>query len=198
MDQKNGDEPLVRCLPEREAPGGVRSEESAPFSPDTSSAGDAVSVVVFRIKREWFALRTGLFYQVADRELLHTIPGKTDRRFRGMVNVGGDLHLCFSLADILEIAEPAGGIPAEENRARLIVAGDEGNRFAFPVDEIMGVQSIFAAELETVLATPAGYGARLCSRILSIEGKRVGLLDGDKLLNALAGSLETDGNGTGK
>jgi len=198
MDPEKSRQPTEQGLPNREKLGDERSDGAVPSEADISSAGAGISVIVFRIRDEWFALRTVLFYQVADRELLHTIPGKTDRRFRGIVNAGGELHLCFSLADILEIAEPAEVIPAEKNRARLIVAGDEGNRFAFPVDEIMGGQSIFATERETGSSTPAGCGAKLCSRILSIEGKRVGLLDEDKLLSALAGSLGTDGNGTGK
>jgi len=198
MDQGNGHEPLERCLENREAFGDERSEDAVPPATGASSAGDAVSVIVFRVRNKWFALRTILFYQVTDGILVHTIPGKTSRHFRGIVNVGGELQLCFSLADILEITEPAEVIPEGKNSPRLVVVGDEEKRFAFPVDEIMGVHAIFAADREATSSTPAECGAHLCRRILSVEGKQVGLLDEDKLLSALAGSLGTDGNGTGK
>jgi chemotaxis-related protein WspD len=141
--------------------------------------------MVFRLQKEWFALKTGLFDEVAEVTLPHSIPGKTDDRCRGLVSVRGELRLFFSLSAIMGITNPIETPTEDKSRPRLAVIGRGQDRFAFPVEEILGVFAVPEHDFEALPAT----SHRLSRCSVSIEGRKVEVLDEDKLLDALTRSL---------
>ncbi|MGB7589668.1 MAG: chemotaxis protein CheW, partial [Terriglobia bacterium] len=132
---------LGRTLLDREMPEDYRREVSEELAAaTTASAEDTISVVVFRIGSEWFALRTFVFHEIAVSQKAYVLPFRSGGVLAGMVNVNGELLLCVSLQAAL-------GLPSEEKaelggRGGLCVAGTSRERFAFEVNEILGVRRV--------------------------------------------------------
>lgn len=148
-----------------------------------------ISLVVFRLQKEWFALKTSLFDEVVEVALPHSIPGKTDDRCRGIVSISGELRLFFSLSDIMGITNPIETPAENKSRPRLAVIGRGQDRFTFPVEEVLGVFAVSEHDFEALPATPHRCGQHLSRGSVSIEGRKVEVLDEDKLLDALTRSL---------
>ena len=68
-------------------------------APQDDGARHDSSCVAFRIGREWLALPTGMFQQIAPKAVPHRLPHRSARGLRGVVNAGGKLYPCISLAE---------------------------------------------------------------------------------------------------
>jgi chemotaxis-related protein WspD len=179
---------LGRTLFDREMPEDYRREVSQELAAAaTASAADTVSVVVFRIGSEWFALRTVVFHEIAASQRAYVVPFRSAGVLAGIVNVNGELLLCVSLQAAL-------GVPAEEKtelggKPRLCVVGTGRERFAFGVNEILGVRRVSRASLQTVPVTLAKSPSAQTAWCFELEGRNVGLLDEKKFFNSLDRSL---------
>lgn len=174
------------------SPGNKKEGETTGWraSEDNVTASEAaMSVMVFRLRNAWFALKMNLFHKVADIALPHTVPGKTNNRFRGIVNTGGELVLCFSLEDILGITATSDVVSERINRPRLVVIGKGETRFAFAVESLLGVRSLVAEDLTIRPVTPAEYDQHDSLQVVSIDGQKVGLINEEKLFADLIRSL---------
>jgi chemotaxis-related protein WspD len=146
-----------------------------------------LSVVVLRLGAEWLALPTGLLQEVTEPQAVRTLPHKSGAVLKGLVNIRGELALCVSLAALL-------GIPDDpEGRARLshvvwprlVVLRRDRDRWAFPADEVYGIQPVGRASLQPVPATVARDQSRFTQGLFAWHGHSVGLLDPDLVLYAL-------------
>jgi chemotaxis signal transduction protein len=104
-----------------------------------------------------------------------------------MVNVNGELLLCVSLQAAL-------GLPSEENkepgvRPRLCIVGAGRERFAFGVNEILGVRRVSRSSLQKVPVTLSKSPSAQTGWCFELEGRHVGLIDEDKFFNSLDRSL---------
>src|SRR5580765_4549406 len=106
-----------------------------------------LSVVIFRLGSEWFALPTQVFQEVSERRPMHTLPHRRRGIALGLVNVRGELLVCASLARLLGFEErrPLGIRPGQVEL--LLVVNWRENRLAFPVDEVQRVQRFQQDEL---------------------------------------------------
>jgi chemotaxis-related protein WspD len=173
-------------------PGNKKEDETTGWhaSEDTITASEAaMSVMVFRLRNAWFALKMNLLHKVADIALPHTVPGKTNNRFRGIVNAGGELALCFSLEDVLGITDASDVMPEKINRPRLVVIGKGENRFAFAVESLLGVRSLIAEDLTIRPVILAEYDQHDSLQVVSIDGQKVGLINEEKLFADLIRGL---------
>ena len=120
---------------------------------------------------------------------IHSIPHKSSRIFRGIVNIRGRLELCVSIGGVLRI-EPGAvrqGTPAPE---RLIVAAKGGQSVVFPVSEVMGPVPYNSSALKPLPITVSGSKAVYTKGILRINNQEVGILDDTMLFRILARNLE--------
>ena len=147
------------------------------------------SVAIFRIGVEWLALPTRIFQEVAEQCPVHTLPHRTSGAVAGLANVRGELLVCVSLGAVLGLADGAG----EKTRARifkrLLVANRDGNRLAFPVDEVFGLHRYHPRELNAAPATLAQGKVSYTIGILPWRDKTVGCLDDELLFYTLNKSL---------
>ncbi len=186
---------------DREIPPGAREEWAVLLGQEKEIARLAqISVIVFRLKDEWLALKTGYFQEATEPAVPHTIPGRSNKIFKGIVNVNGELLLCVSAADLLELTDNVpsedGEIHAEQGKtfttyARLVVIVRDGARFVFPVEEVLGVHRFAPEDLRDLPATLSKSARALTSSLFILENRTVGLLDEGKFFNALARSLTT-------
>jgi chemotaxis-related protein WspD len=140
---------------------------------------DAVSVVIFRLAQEWLALPTQVFQEITHLRPIHAVPHRTNEVFLGMVNVRGELLLCFSLADLLGVAKGEGALHALTRRVyqRLAVAVKDGQRWVFPVDEVFGIHQLPKGATQNTPVTVAKAGSSFARGVMACQGKPVELLD---------------------
>jgi chemotaxis-related protein WspD len=179
---------LGRTLFDREMPEDYRREMSEELAaPLTAPAEDTVSVVVFRIGSEWFALRTVVFHEIAVSQEAYVLPFRSGGVLAGMVNVNGELLLCVSLRAALGL--PSEGKTGMGGRPRLCVVGMGHERFAFCVDEILGVRRVSRAGLRAVPVTLAKSPSAQTGWCFELDDRNVGLIDEKKFFDSLDRSL---------
>jgi chemotaxis-related protein WspD len=148
------------------------------------------SALVFRIADEWLALSTTALRQVDDIRPIHSLPHRRNRVVLGLVNIRGELTVAASLGELLHLDRAASGKHASrDGRARMLVAAHRGESAAFPVDEVEGVLRFADAALMPVPTTLAYASASHARGVLAWRDTTVGLLDTDRVFDALARSL---------
>ncbi len=143
---------------------------------------------VFRAGNEWLGLRPSLIHEIVNMGPIHSIPHKSSRVFRGIVNIRGRLEICVSIGGVLRI-EPAHtkyGLSPE----RLVVVVKAGQSVVFPVSEVMGPVQYEKDDVKPLPITISGSKAAYTKGILSINGKDIGLLDDVLLFRVLTRNLE--------
>jgi len=145
------------------------------------------SVVIFRFATEWLALPTGILQEVVDRCVVRTIPHHRGGILSGLANVRGELLLCVSLGILLGL-ERATQIDQTEKRTshrRLLICNREGDRVAFRVDEVHGMQRYHPGDLRDAPATLSKAAGAYIVGLLPWRDRTVGCLDDELLFYAL-------------
>jgi chemotaxis-related protein WspD len=145
---------------------------------------ETLSTVLFRVAAERLALPTTAFVEAIEVRRVHRVPHRSSAIFLGLANVRGELQLCVSLAALLSI-EPQTG-EARPSRPRFAVIERGGQRWVFPVDELLGVQRVARDALTPPPATVAGDAQALTGALFELAGERIALLDADLLFARLA------------
>ncbi|MRW88268.1 chemotaxis protein CheW [Pseudoduganella sp. FT26W] len=136
------------------------------------------SCLVFRIGLEWLSLPTRMFVAVAPIAKPHRLPHRTARGLGGIVNVGGTLYPCMSLADLLGIDDSEG--EAATNRhtfARLLLTQWEDQAYALPVADLHGILRYASSTVQAPAATINKGLSRFLSGVISHDDMRIGVLD---------------------
>ena len=140
---------------------------------------DTQSVVVFRIATEWFALPTAVFKEILGTRPVHSLPHRRNGVVLGVANVRGELLVCISLRQILQLEETAESKKDKNHTAigRMLFLQHEGLRAVCPVDEVFGVRRFRPQELIPIHTTLAKATPTYTKSVLSWQEKSVGLLD---------------------
>ena len=154
-----------------------------------------LSVLIFRLGKEWLALPARLCQQILSPLPFHTLPHRSNRTLLGIVNVRGQILLKVSLLEVLgldlvqkSVVERPAALVENKVYPRMIVlekAGENGaDVWAFDADELHGVHSLNHHQLER----PAGNvsAVETCTQyVFSWHEQRVSVLDDDRLFDAL-------------
>jgi chemotaxis-related protein WspD len=177
----------ARTLLDVPAPAGSRLNATEHFArPAQAGAGlsaiaDMQSAIVFRLRAEWYAIRTAVCLEVADLRPIHSLPHRRDGAVLGVANVRGGLLVCISLAVILGVAPRPEAVPTRSRgRAavpRLLVARGTAGAVVFPVDEVQGTERFRTRDLKDVPATVAHAQAAYTQALVPLGDRTVGLLD---------------------
>jgi chemotaxis-related protein WspD len=143
-----------------------------------------VSVLIFRIGKEWFALQSTSLTEIAALRRVHSIPNRRNGIVLGLVNIRGELVVCVSLRGILGIEAAESDIHGEAARRMLVIQRD-GASTVCPVDEVHGIERFTTRELGSLPATVAGASARYTCARLDWSGRSVGVLDERMLFQAV-------------
>jgi len=166
-----------------------RAEQTAHYATRKKLTAPArVSVVIFRLESECFALPTQAFQEVAERRPQHSLPHRARSIALGIVNVRGELLVCASLGRLLGVVENT-----PRNRRgqldRLLVASWNGQRVAFPVDEVFGIHRFQQDEVRAAPSTVARSTLTYTRGVIVWRERAVGFLHADSLFAALNRSL---------
>ncbi|HEX5341131.1 MAG TPA: chemotaxis protein CheW [Duganella sp.] len=136
------------------------------------------SCLVFRIGREWLSLPTRMFVSVAPIARPHRLPHRASRGLSGIVNVGGTLYPCMSLADLLGIDESEGEAATHRHTfARLLLTRWEDQAYALPVADLHGLLRYASATVQAPAATINKGLSRFLAGVISHQDMRIGMLD---------------------
>lgn len=179
---------LGRTLFDREMPEDYRREVSELLAAaKAAKQEEAVSVLVFRLASEWFAMRSVVFHEIVDDQPPYHLPFRCDGMLGGLANVNGELLLYISLARILEVG-PEETAPAK-GKPRLCVVSTGRERYAFKADDVLGVRRVARSKFQAVPATLSKSPTAQTAYCFEIDTLHVGLIDEQRLFETLDGSL---------
>nr|WP_245214899.1 chemotaxis protein CheW [Pararoseomonas indoligenes] len=147
--------------------------------------------MVFRLGADWLALPTRFLAEVAEPRPFHSLPHRRSEVLLGITNIHGELLICVSLAQLLRL-DPDGTAARERQvaaRSRFLVIGRQSDRFVFQADEVHGIERRPAGSLRAAPATLSRAVSSYTRQVLSWEGRSVGCLDGDLLIDSLNRSV---------
>jgi len=163
-----------------------------------------LSVLVFRLRREWFALSASLCRQVISPMAAHTLPHRSNGTLLGVVNVRGQMLLKVSLLEVLglpfaasdsDCTEPVSGHGLKGGAAakaypRMVVIEQAlpsggSDVWVFEVDELDGIHPIELNALESPAAGVQMSASACTRRVFLWQNRRVSLLDDTQLINTL-------------
>jgi chemotaxis-related protein WspD len=164
-------------------------------APKEEEVAGTFSVVIFRIGKEWLALKTQVFAEIIESAKFHTLPLRKSRILLGVINVHGEIQLCVSLQTLL-------GIEAEDRKhrqlpRRLMVINDGSDQWVFPVDEVYGIYPLHPVVLENIPVmlgkSPSAYSRGIFRWKKKDTDKMltdVAFLDDERLLYGLARNIK--------
>jgi chemotaxis-related protein WspD len=166
----------------------------AQVAAECAAAADTQSAIVFRVRAEWFAIRTAVCLEIADVRPIHSLPHHRNGAVLGLANVRGALLICASLVAILGVTTQPETTPRQTRRStsaqRLLVARGDGGTIVFLVDEVHGVERFHKRDLTEVPVTVAQGQATYTQALLSVHDKTIGLLDDRLLFSTVERSLK--------
>ncbi|MFO0912406.1 MAG: chemotaxis protein CheW [Pirellulales bacterium] len=150
-----------------------------------SSGAQERAVFVFRLAEEWYALDVRSMVEVAEPRKVHRVPHRRAALLRGLVNVRGELQLCVSATELLNITVEGERRTSADTTGWLLMIENQHGRWALEVDEIAGVQRVMAQQLGGVPVTVA-HSKNPSSQHVFVDGdRRIGLLDSTKLFASI-------------
>jgi len=178
-------------LLDRALPAGYRQNWTAHYAQDKMRAKTArISVLLFRLSTEWLALPTHAFQEVAERRLIHSLPHRRQAIVLGLANVRGELVICVSLGRAVGVENTATRPNLRTIYDRLLVARWDGQRIAFPVDEVHGIHRFEQQHLKPPPATVSKSPQTYSRGVFQWQQHAVGFLDAELLFSSLNRSLE--------
>lgn len=151
---------------------------------------DSLSLVLFRVGDELFALPTTLFDEIADPRPIHSLPQRRGGLILGVCNVRGELRVCVSLHQVLGIEPaPAAARSRYLQQARLLVLLFHGSRAVLPVDAVLGIERVPQRALQPLPSTLAKATAAYSRALFDWQQHVVALLDESLLFHTIDRSL---------
>ena len=178
-----------RSLLEREPPADYLREwtQALAEAKDEDQGDNTLSVLIFRLGREWLALPTHVCQEVAEMRPIHTLPHRSGPVLLGLVNIRGQIRLCVSLRELLGLA-PADDSARTTNhnnpRCLVVIAGDS-DHWVLLVDELHGIQRFHLNAVREAPVTVAKAAPGLTKGVINWRDKGVAYLDDALLFLAL-------------
>ena len=178
-----------RSLLEREPPADYLREwtQALAEAKDEDRAEDTLSVLIFRLGREWLALPTHVCQEVAEMRPIHILPHRSGPVLLGLVNIRGQIRLCVSLRELLglEPVDDSGRTMNHKNPRCLVVIAGDSDHWVLLVDELHGIQRVHLSAIREAPVTVAKAAPRLTKGVIDWRDTGVGYLDDGLLFLAL-------------
>ena len=201
LDQNTFEEPkniafAARTFFDREPPPHYLEEWVERLAqPEEHVKQDLLSLVIFRLYDEYLAVQTRWLVEVTLPQPIHAIPHRTNEVVLGLVNIRGQLRICFSAHGLLGVALPAvsqqthrsdaiSTAPYAASLERMLILHDRSEQWVFPVEEVLGVHRLPVRDLHSVPSTFGKAGA-FSQSVFSWTSHTVGYLDETRFLSAL-------------
>lgn len=183
-----------RSLLERDAPDAylqewttvlaeIPTEQSSVGSRALVRATDTLSIMIFRLGNERFALPVRFLLEVTTPCVIHSVPHRSNNLFLGLVNIRGETLLCVSLSNLLGADTVIDINPTDSKR--MVVAGKDGNRWVFPVDEVHGIYRFHTKEFSDIPVVISKASEAFTKGVVTWQNQKVNCLDTESLFYSL-------------
>lgn len=168
----------------------VVNEDAVQVVQEAATQGQMLTILVFRLEREWLALPTGALDEVTSVRAIHRLPHRLDEAVLGVANVRGSLTVCLSLTRLLGLEAVSTNELRERTGApRMLLIGGVGRSVVLPVDEVDGIHSVRVEAIGALPATVEGSTLKYSRGVVRCGTRSVGVLDDTLLMQALERSL---------
>jgi chemotaxis-related protein WspD len=147
----------------------------------------SIALLVFRLQSEWLALPAHLFKEMTPPTIIHTLPHRSNEILLGLVNIRGELQMCASLANLLDLETAQASIYTASPVVyeRMMVTERNGECWVFPVDEIYGVERVHPDELKSTPTNIAKSTNTYTKGLISWRDTHISVLDDELLFYTL-------------
>ncbi|MEZ6141454.1 MAG: CheR family methyltransferase [Zavarzinella sp.] len=171
-------------------PAGYLQEWSERLSQPATEETEALeSILIFRLRSEWLGWPVRSLVEITTPKPFHRIPHRGGI-LEGLLNIRGELHLTVRMEELLGLA----GNSRETHitgSSRLIVTGRKPEEYwAFLADEIDRVWRFPKSVLSSLPLTVGQRGARFTKGVLHWDQRSAGLLDEDRVFEALSTAIQ--------
>ena len=154
-------------------------------APIERRSAERTSLLVVRAGGELLAVRSVDTALVAPPGHVHRVPHRSGAVFRGIANHDGEILLCMALEAALGLPPPTGPRP----RASLVVVGATRDRWAFEVDEVVGVVDVPASAMRAPPVTVAVARNGCIATLARLEHGEASVLDVGALAAIFRGAV---------
>ena len=164
-----------------------RGSESSTLSADGTvvRSDQSLSVMIFRLASELFALPVGVFLEVSAPFMVHSVPGRTNDLFLGMVNIRGEIMLAASLTNLLGLKTLQASSGSHTGVGRMAVASAPEGKWVFPIDEIYGIYLFNRVDVKPAPVVISNANSSYANGVFQWQNRSVSLLDPDRIFSAL-------------
>jgi chemotaxis-related protein WspD len=148
---------------------------------------EAISVMIFRLGNERLALSANILQEVTHPCVIQPLPHRSNELFLGLVNIRGEILLCASLRHLLNLkpTDVNSASPKSTSSQRMMVAGQQEQKWVFLVDEVYGIQRFHLDELRDAPVVIAKADQAYTQGIINWQGEKVNYLDSELLFYTL-------------
>lgn len=146
------------------------------------------SVMVFRLGNEWFGINTKCLAEITELKPVHSIPLRNDKYLKGIVNIRGEIQICVSLHNFLEIDNNELNNDQENKNKvykRMLVIQKDNTKWVFQADEIMGMIKFNEKDIHKLPVTIDKSFVHYLKSLIRLENKDIGFIDEELLFNNL-------------
>jgi len=153
---------------------------------------DTESIMILRLGDEWFAIPSKICLLVSEDRPVHSIPHLKHDYIKGIVNITGEVQLCFSLGALLGVKE---GKEIQTGNHRglyncLIVISFDGRHYVFPASEFRGLYRYHKSELLNIPATIHQETARFLTGVINWNTLNIGCINTNLLFSTLERKIQ--------
>ncbi len=148
-----------------------------------------LSIVPFRLKDEWFALPTRFYVGANEIIPVHSVPHRSNKIFRGLVNINGELLCCISAYEVLGLSDKEYEETETQAYKRMVTIKNDEDVFVFSVDELLRAWRIGSDELRKPPATLTKSSRSYTQHVFIHEKMEIGIINSDNFFNTLKESL---------
>jgi len=164
-----------------------RGSESSTLSADGTvvRSDQSLSVMIFRLASELFALPVGVFLEVSAPFMVHSVPRRSNDLFLGMVNIRGEIMLAASLTNLLGLKTLQASAGSHTGVGRMAVAGAPEGKWVFPIDEIYGIYLFNRDDVKAAPVVISNAVSSYANGVFQWQNRSVALLDPNRIFSAL-------------
>lgn len=147
------------------------------------------SVLVFMVGGEWFAIPATCLSEIAEQRVVHRIPRNRNNDIEGIVNISGEVRVCYSLESILGVKRSA--VKNHKNGqsmiARHLVILLNAQYYVFRVEQVSGLCWYNVNDILPVPSTLRHDGGGVILGVINHNKNKVGIFDVDVFQGRLEG-----------
>ncbi len=169
---------------EKQVPKNYIKNQNANFSvyENREIEADDESLFVFEISGKILAFEIKSVYKIERFKNIHRIPHKDGKIIRGLVNIGGELHICVCLRQLLGLDNCES---ATDTKRRMIVCKHENKALVFAADFVFGVKRLPKNSVEKKSETDEDLLSSFSEKSFVTDGMRIHKMNLKKLFEAV-------------